>query len=170
VPDVMLAVMDYPKTAAHPEFTFALRVNFASGGAAENFGFRFVGSEGTMNTDMSKVVVAKNPREAEPGYSGPFARETMAEIVAEYRKKYPVQPAKADALRPQGETTFAAPPGYNAQLEHHRNFYAAVRSRKPVVEDAVFGLRAAGPALLTIQSMDEGRAGRWNAAEMKASA
>ena len=29
VPDVMLALYDYPKTAAHPAFTLALKVNFA---------------------------------------------------------------------------------------------------------------------------------------------
>jgi hypothetical protein len=32
------------------------------------------------------------------------------------------------------------------------NFFASVRSRKPVVENSVFGLRAAGPALLANQS------------------
>jgi hypothetical protein len=166
----MLAVMDYPKTATHPEFTFALRVNFASGGSPENFGFRFVGSEGTMSTDMSKVVLSKNPRETEPWYSGPFSKATMAEVIAEYRKKYPVQAASSDAIRPQGDTTFRAPQNYNAQLEHHRNFYSSVRSRKPVVEDATFGLRAAGPALLTIKSLDEGKACGWDAEAMKVSA
>ena len=52
VPDVMLAPMDYPKRT-HPEFTLALRVNFASGVRGENFGFRFVGSEGVMTTGFT---------------------------------------------------------------------------------------------------------------------
>src|SRR5712692_7732474 len=47
VPDVMLAMCDYPKTANHPAFNLSLRVNFAAGGP-ENSGFRFVGSEGVM--------------------------------------------------------------------------------------------------------------------------
>ena len=31
VPDVMLALYDYPKTASHPAFTLSLKVNFAEG-------------------------------------------------------------------------------------------------------------------------------------------
>jgi hypothetical protein len=37
------------------------------------------------------------------------------------------------------------PAGYTEQYAHHLNFFESVRSRKPVVEDAVFRLRAAGP-------------------------
>ena len=44
---------------------------------------------------------------------------------------------------------FVPPKGYSDAFDHHRNFIGAVRSRKPVVEDAVFGFRAAGPALLS---------------------
>src|SRR5712671_2920803 len=51
-PDVMLAVLDYPKSEAHPEFSLSLKVNFASGGAGESFGVRFVGSEGVMMATM----------------------------------------------------------------------------------------------------------------------
>src|SRR5207253_5979420 len=57
VPDVMLALLDYPKTETHPDFTLALRVNFKSGVAEERFGFRFVGSEGVMHTRDRKSVV-----------------------------------------------------------------------------------------------------------------
>ena len=38
VPDVILALFDYPKTAAHPAFTLSLKVNFAEGGG-ENQAF-----------------------------------------------------------------------------------------------------------------------------------
>jgi len=41
-------------------------------------------------------------------------------------------------------------------------FFEAVRARRPVVEDAVFGLRAAGPALLANQSYFEGRPIGWD--------
>jgi hypothetical protein len=59
------------------------------------------------------------------------------------------------------------PPGYSEQVAHHQNFYNAVRSRKPVVEDAVFGLRAAGPALLSNISYFEKRMIEWDPINMR---
>jgi len=41
-----------------------------------------------------------------------------------------------------------------------------MRTRRPVVEDAVFGLRAAGPALLANHSYFENRAIGWDAEKM----
>jgi hypothetical protein len=50
------------------------------------------------------------------------------------------------------------------------NFALAVRSRKPVVEDAVFGFRAAGPALLANVSYFEKRVVEWDPSAMKVKA
>mgnify|MGYP000601076710 CR=1 FL=1 len=44
---------------------------------------------------------------------------------------------------------FLPPRGYSDHADHFANWFDAIRTRKPVVEDAVFGLRAAGPALRT---------------------
>jgi hypothetical protein len=66
-------------------------------------------------------------------------------------------------MMPLGEDRFSAPRGYNDHLDHHRNFLSAVQSRRPVVEDALFGLRAAGPALLSNISYFESRALAWDA-------
>lgn len=52
-------------------------------------------------------------------------------------------------------------------MDHHANFAAAVRSRKTVVEDAVFGFRAAGPALLSNLSYFENRVVEWDPAAMR---
>jgi hypothetical protein len=59
------------------------------------------------------------------------------------------------------------PRGYSEQVEHHRVFFDSVRSRKPVVEDATFGLRAAGPALLSNVSYFEGRIIDWDPVSMR---
>ena len=56
----------------------------------------------------------------------------------EYRQKYPQQRANADAMRPEGEERYYPPSGYNESADHHRNFLEAVRTQKPVVEDATF--------------------------------
>jgi predicted dehydrogenase len=169
VPDVMLAMLDYPKTDAHPEFTLALRVNLKSGVAREQFGFRFVGSEGVLTTSMSGVTLSIVPPEAEPGYTiGTFPRAVQEAFLRDYRAKYPQTRPTADGMRPEKVDTFNPPHGYDAHLEHHRNFYAAVRARKRPVEDAAFGLRAAGPALLSNVSYYEKRVCTWDPQQMTA--
>ena len=161
--DVMLALMDYPKTAAHPEFTFALRVNLASGTPAEKFGFRFVGSGGQMVTTMNGINLTRTPRETAPGYTiGTYSKKVQDEFLAAYKEKFP----KGGEIKDAKEEFIPPPPGHEAHLDHHMNFHAAVRSRKPFVEDGVYGFRAAGPALLANLSLAEGRAIQWNPEKM----
>ncbi len=167
VPDVMLGLYDYPKTEKHPAFTLALRVNFVSG-AGESSGFRFVGTEGILTIGRG-VTIAKAPRESQPGYTiETFPKSTQEAFLKQYREKYPQQKPTADGMRPETEDKFQAPRGYSDHVDHHRNFFAAVRSRKPVVEDATFGFRAAGPAVLSNLSYFEKRPVKWDAAAMKA--
>jgi predicted dehydrogenase len=164
VPDVMLALLDYPA------FNLSLRVNFKSGGEVENFGYRFIGSEGIIDLSMNSLTLTSAPPQAEPGYTiGTFSKVTQQKFLEQYRKEYPAQRPTADALRPDKADKFVPPAGYNAHLEHHRNFYAALRSRKPFFEDAVYGFRAAGPALLTNVSLWENRICHWDPEAMIAS-
>ena len=154
----MMGVYDYPK------FNLALRVNFVNG-AGETSGFRFVGSEGIMTVGGS-VSISKINRETEPGYTiGTFPRRVQEEFLKDYRAKYPGKPATAAGMLSQPEDTYRAPRGYNDHFDHHRNFLQAVRSRKPVTEDALFGLRAAGPALLSNRSYFEKKTFVWDAAK-----
>jgi predicted dehydrogenase len=170
VPDVMLAMLDYPAQPTHPEFTLALRVDLKSGLGQEQFGFRFVGSEGTMTTGYSDLTLSNAPPEAEPGYTiGTFPKAVQEQFLKQYREKYPEIRPSADAVRPDKQLRYQPPEGYDAHREHHRVFYEAVRSRKRPVEDAVFGFRAAGPALLANVSYFEKSVCRWNAETMTAS-
>jgi len=163
VPDVMMGVYDYPAQNKMPAFNLALRVNFVNG-AGETSGFRFVGSEGIM-TVGSTVTLSKVNRESEPGYTiSTFPRNVQEGFLKTYHGKYPPRRAAAEGMTPQAEDTFRAPRNYSDHLDHHRNFLSAVRSRKPVIEDALFGLRAAGPALLSNRSYFEKRTFAWNAA------
>ncbi len=165
VPDVMLGLYDYPKTDRHAAFNLSLRVNFVDG-AGESSGFRFIGSEGIMTVDGG-VTISKQPRQSEPGYTiGTFAQATQEKFLREYRAQYPTRRPNADSMRPQGEERFEPPQGYNDHTEHHRNFLEAVRSQKAVVEDATFGFRAAGPALLSNVSYFEQRMCEWDPSTM----
>ncbi len=65
------------------------------------------------------------------------------------------------------EINYVAPRTYDDTYDHFVNFFDAVRTRRAVVEDAVFGFRAAGPALLSNKSYFENRAFGWDPVAMK---
>ena len=159
VPDVLIALYDYPT------FNVMLRVNLVDG-ATETMGLRFIGSEGIMAVDNG-VTISKVPRELEPGYSiDTFPKAQQEQFLKEYRQKYPARP-KLNTGQMSAEESFVPPKGYSDHFEHVRNFIAAVRSRKPVLEDAVFGFRAAGPALLSNISYFEKKVCLWDAETMQ---
>jgi predicted dehydrogenase len=162
VPDVMLALYDYPKTPTHPAFTLSLKVNFAEG-AGNAYVFRFVGPEGVLTIGDNAVTLSRLQPVKEPGHtSDTFSKATQEAFMKEYRAKYSDRPE----LQPRNDETYAAPPRYNSVDDHFQHFFDAVRTRQPVVEDAVFGLRAAGPALLANYSYFENRAIGWDAEKM----
>ena len=161
VPDLLLGLYDYPKTEHHPAFNLSLRVNFEDG-SNENSGFTFIGSDGIMSVGSS-VTVSKHPRATEPGFTiDTFSKAQQEAYMKKYRDQYPKQNANADSMRPQSEDKYLPPPGYSDHIDHHRNFINAVRTRKPVVEDPIFGFRAAGPALLSNLSYFEKRMCKWD--------
>ena len=171
VPDAMLATIEYPRTDSHPEFTFVMRVNFKSSKPQEDFGYRFVGSGGTITTDVNKTVtIERQPRASEPGYTiDTWAKATQEQFLREYRRQYPTPKNAADALRDVKRESYASPAGYDPHVIHMHNWIEALRSRKPVFEDAVFGFRAAGPALLCNTSYFESRVCQWDPVTMTAS-
>jgi predicted dehydrogenase len=160
VPDVMLGLFDYPQG-----FNLSLRVNFVNGGE-ENEGLIFTGSEGTMEIAGGSVIVSRVPLETEPGLSiGTFTDAMQKQIREEYGAKYPrTHPMGAPQLRYE---KYEAAEGYSDSYDHFRNFFASVRSRQPVVEDAVFGFRAAGAALLSNLSYEKGTVIHWDPEAMK---
>jgi hypothetical protein len=158
----MLALADYPETERHPAFNLSLRVNFEQG-AAETSGFRFVGEKGVLHVGDNGVRLLKHMRAPEPGYAvSSFAEQTQTEFLREYRKQYPVTLPSAGSMQMTPIEEFHAPEGYSDHHHHFENFFASVRSRKPVVEDPEFGLRAAGPALLANESLYEQKICVWD--------
>src|SRR6202161_2124637 len=160
VPDVLLGLFDYPEG-----FNLNLRVNFVDGGT-EGEGFIFSGSEGTMEMAGNSVSVNRVPREKEPGLMiGSFTDAMQKQITADYRQKYPlVEPTEPARV---GNDKYVAPRDYSDSYDHFKNFFASVRSRQPVVEDAVFGYRAAGAALLSNLSYERDAIAKWDPEAMK---
>jgi predicted dehydrogenase len=164
VPDVLLAVFDYPQTAALPAFNIFLKVNFAAGGLTDER-FQFVGDEGALTITSGAVTVQKSPRAKDPGYSiDTFPEALQQQYLAEHRRKYPDTSHEVAAA---GMDTYSAPRGYTDAYDHFVTFYNAMRTRTPVTEDAVFGYRAAAPAVLANVSYFEQRTVHWDPDQMK---
>ncbi len=159
VPDVMLALFDYKEG-----FNLSLRVNFVDGGE-ESEGLIFTGSEGTMEIAGPTVTVSRTPRPKAPGFTvDTFTEATQKATLAAYYKKYP---AEHDDTVTTALERYTAPPHYNDSYDHFRVFFNAVRTRQPVTEDAVFGYRAAGAALLSNLSYERNAIVGWDPESMK---
>jgi predicted dehydrogenase len=168
VPDVMASIMDYPKTVAHPSFQMMLRVNFAdgSGGGSRT---RITGTEGVLELQGNQFTLKSAKLPKAPGYGGYDSYTTFSEKQQkEFSKWYESQYSEADKKKATPvESRFVSPEGYDDRYDHFVNFFNAIRTRKKVVEDASFGLRAAGPAVLANLSYEKRKVVNWDPVAMK---
>ncbi|MBC7949381.1 MAG: Gfo/Idh/MocA family oxidoreductase [Chitinophagaceae bacterium] len=155
VPDVLLGTFDYPQSAAHPEFNLSLRCNFVDGTSGTTY-LKLVGSEGSMDITWDTVTLKRNKQTSS---DDPFYIEQM--------KKAGTPVSGRKKILAPTEYTFAAEEGYlGGPYDHFANFFNAIRSNTKAVEDAVFGYRAAAPALLCNDSFNQDTAIRWNPEKM----
>lgn len=157
VPDILMGMFDYAETAEHPAFNLSLRVNFVDG-TAESTYLRLVGNEGSMNVEWDKLTLFRNK-----GYmpaDDPLMKTKLGkDNPMEYERKKMVPP---------DSTVFTAEQGYNgAHFDHFYNFFTSIRNKKTSVEDALFGYRAAAPALLCNDSYFTDKAVRWDPVKLK---
>jgi predicted dehydrogenase len=171
--DFIMGLMDYPETDKHPAFTLALQCNFEDGGGGDEM-FRFVGSDGVINVSFTRLtlnrtgIVQPTAKAILKGYNSvrTFALAQQKELAEKYKDEAP-------AARPATSTSqsfpekYVVPNGYDERHDHFVNFFTCVREKKPVYENATFGLRAAGPALLCNDSLREGRIMSWDPVQMK---
>jgi predicted dehydrogenase len=163
VPDVLTCVVDYPQTQSHPAFNLQIRVNFVAGGAGGSL-LRLVGSEGTMTFAGNSLTVRRSRFATRPEYGGydsldTFPKSVQEEFERQYRLKYYDLPR--DVTEPR-EMVYSAPEGYDDRDDHWANLIAAVRDGKPIVEDATYGLKAAGPSLAANESYFTNRVVGWD--------
>jgi predicted dehydrogenase len=168
VPDVMTGILQYPETPEHPAFQLTLQVNFVSGTGGQE-SIKLIGEEGVMEMKGSNVSVHHSLMPKAPGFGGydavftyPKAMQTALEQA--YNQKY----SDDDKKRPtKPDVDFKAPAGYSDHLDHFTNFFDAIRSGKPIVEDAAFGFRAAAPCLACNDSYFEKKIINWDPVNMK---
>ena len=155
VPDVLLGVFDYPDVDEHPAFNLSLRCNFVDGTSGTTY-LRIVGSEGSMDVQWDKVILKRNTEQfSDDPFLNAKSKEQQSGVA---RKK----------MLPQDEVVFEAEKGYmGAHYDHFANWFTAIRGGKAVAEDAIFGYRAAAPALACNDSYYEDKAIKWDPVKMK---
>nr|WP_290707851.1 Gfo/Idh/MocA family oxidoreductase [Flavihumibacter sp. CACIAM 22H1] len=168
VPDIMTAIMDYPASSEHPAFQLTLRVNFISGGG-DTSSIRFVGEEGVLTLNGRDLELTHSLLPKAPGIGGWDALETYPAVMQEQLlKSYEQQFSATDRRRPvKAPYRFVNPEGYDDHLDHFINFFEAIRTGKPVVEDVVFGFRAAAPCLACNESYFQQKTIYWDPLTMK---
>lgn len=159
VPDIMLGMFDYPDTKVHPAFNLSLRVNFVDGTGGTNY-LRMVGSEGAMTVEWDKVTLFKNKNIVDA--TDPLLKmknNTAAGKEYVYERKSMVPPDKLE---------YTAEEGYKgAHFDHHYNWINAIRTNGQVTENALFGYRAAAPALLCNESYFSNKIIGWDPENLK---
>ena len=166
VPDVTITLYDYPKTDTHAAFNAVFRINFIAGNGGGG-GFKLVGTEGEMEVGQNYVKLTRSKLGMVPGgYSMvSFTEETQEKIRKEYASRN-LEP-RASNLN-VGTTTWEAPRDYKGgHYDHFYNFFTAIRNNGKVVQDAKFGLRAAGAALLANESYYKNTPVDWDPELMK---
>ena len=162
VPDIITALCDYPATNKHPAFTLQLRVNFEDGSMAGEK-LRLIGTDGVITMGWDDVTVTLNKTPKLPGYGGwdsfdTFTTAQQKEYEKWYKTKYP--DPQPEMINPG--SSYRAPENYNADYDHHISFYKGIRDKAPIKEDALFGMRAAGPALACNKSLFEKKIIQWD--------
>lgn len=172
VPDVILGLFEYPETEHHAPFTLSLQSNFVDGSGGGSH-FRFIGSEGVISVRDNGFTLEKSPRRPPSldqlvrGYNsvGTWSEEVQREFIEAYEAAHPAAP-----VAPSPDTTqeYRTPTGYDARYDHFTYFFDAVRQGGGrVFQDAVFGYRAAAPALMSNLSLWEDRIFRWDPVAME---
>ena len=103
------------------------------------------------------VTVNRVPREKAPGLLDRIVFQGDAGADSRRLREEVSAATSGRTSAGQDRKNIVTPEGYSDSYDHFKNFFAAVRCRQPVVEDAVFGYRAAGAALLSNLSIERGQ-------------
>ena len=130
-PDLIETLYEYPNTRV------TLRCNL------NNAGGEFIAFYGTKGTLIIKDnTLSYKPEDTRPepeGYSVyGWPKEMREAYYKKWHDEHPEPAALAYKVEATGES-YVTPPGYSDTVDHQANFYNAVRTRKPCVENEVFG-------------------------------
>ncbi len=133
-PDLIETLYDFPNVRV------ALRCNLNNAGGEP---IKFCGTKGTMEINGQTLTFVPQDDSPKPetystrGWPARLRNQYLAQWAADH----PLPPPR-DYQAIEAET-FTAPAGYSDVSAHQANFFDAVRTRKPVVENEEFGNHAA---------------------------
>ncbi|WP_031527207.1 Gfo/Idh/MocA family protein [Dyadobacter crusticola] len=169
VPDVLVSILDYPKTDVHANFQMVLRVNFANAGAIAN-NTRIIGTEGQIEFTENNLILTKKKLPKAPGFGGydsynTFSESEQKEFKKQYDAQYPEETRKADPVK---EVRFNAPDKEDAHADHFKDFFENIKKGSTgTIEDPVFAFRAAAPVLACNESYFSKEIIKWDPIAMK---
>ncbi len=158
-PDLIETMYDYPN------FRVAVRCNL------NNDGGEFIGFYGTKGTliikDATLTYTPQNTAPEPEGYSVVgWPAELRKQYLAQWEQEHPLPAPFVSKLTEEVET-FIPPPGYSDVVDHQANFFNAVRTRKPCVENEVFGNNAAIGCHLANYAYFNKKIATWDASAKK---
>jgi predicted dehydrogenase len=154
-PDLIETIYEYPN------FRVSLTSNLNNESPEQ---IRFFGNKGTLEIVGSTLTYTPQDTSPKPetystkGWPARLRNQYLAKWAEEHPK-----PAPRDYQVIEGET-FTMPAGYSDVSAHQANFFDAVRTRKPVVENEHFGNHAAIGCHLANYSYFKKTPAKWDAA------
>jgi predicted dehydrogenase len=146
----------------YPDFRVALRCNLNNESPGVE---RVFGTKGTL--EVKSDVLTFTPQDTRPrpeSYSiYGWPKKLRDEYLAEWRKQHPLPEPGKFAVDAQAQV-FKAPDGYDYTVDHFQNFFESIRTRKPSVEDAVFGNHTAIACHMANDSLAKGTMVVWDGA------
>jgi predicted dehydrogenase len=132
MPDVHAALFEYGNLPVYMRLTLGTETPEV---------YRFLGSKGILELSEYSLTYTPQPGvDLAPSYYASGFPKAMRE---EYFKKWHEEHDAPPGKEPAGEGVTYRSVSWDELKPHLWNFFQAVRSRKPVVEDAVFGQNAA---------------------------
>jgi hypothetical protein len=123
---------------------------------------RFMGPKGILDANGGELRLSpQTGLDTAPSYySSGFPAKMRAEYVQQWRAEHEVAPGR----EPLMDDTVYKGDDWDDERPHLWNFFQAVKSRKPVVEDAVFGNHAALACHMANESYFRKKAVYWDEA------
>ena len=157
-PDVIETLYDYP------EFRVLLRCNLNNDGGEP---IKFHGTKGTM--EIIGQTLTFTPQDISPKPETYSTKGWPERLRKQYLEQWATDHPQPGPLEYQAIETeiFTAPLGYSDVSAHQANFFNAVRTRKPTVENEEFGNNAAIGCHLANYAYFKNTIATWDAAAKK---